>query len=257
MNDKTLDELNDMAKRWIDGEVNHLEVVSLKLFDRLLVLELANAYSMCKVGLLSEKYTAAYKLKFFQEYRELKLKTEHLLVQQEQQIDSVRNASVTLSEVCKEYGKDEVDLVKLCELQAKAIDELTHENVHIKLWNSVRAYKKPKEYARRHMNKIIDELIDRFGSKVPFEQVVMSYLNTCLKDNRREMWEQLTSDDYPTKARQQLPVKDGNAKGMLESMKKHYGVRAERKIVKENNENDFQKLEEQKRNQERVGKKGD
>ena len=35
-------------------------------------------------------------------------------------------------------------------------------------------------------------------------------------------------------------------------MKKHYGVRAE-KIVKENNENDFQKLEEQKRNQERVG----
>ena len=79
MNDKTLDELNDMAKRWIDGEVNHLEVVSLKLFDRLLVLELANAYSMCKVGLLSEKYTAAYKLKFFQEYRELKLKTEHLL----------------------------------------------------------------------------------------------------------------------------------------------------------------------------------
>ena len=45
MNDKTLDELNDMAKRWIDGEVNHLEVVSLKLFDRLLVLELANAYS--------------------------------------------------------------------------------------------------------------------------------------------------------------------------------------------------------------------
>ena len=39
MNDKTLDELNDMAKRWIDGEVNHLEVVSLKLFDRLLVLE--------------------------------------------------------------------------------------------------------------------------------------------------------------------------------------------------------------------------
>ena len=52
MNDKTLDELNDMAKRWIDGEVNHLEVVSLKLFDRLLVLELANAYSMCKVGLL-------------------------------------------------------------------------------------------------------------------------------------------------------------------------------------------------------------
>lgn len=65
MNDKTLDELNDMAKRWIDGEVNHLEVVSLKLFDRLLVLELANAYSMCKVGLLSEKYTAVYKLKFF------------------------------------------------------------------------------------------------------------------------------------------------------------------------------------------------
>lgn len=234
MNDKTLDELNDMAKRWIDGEVNHLEVVSLKLFDRLLVLELANAYSMCKVGLLSEKYTAAYKLKFFQEYRELKLKTEFLLVQQEQQIDSVRSASGTLSEVCKEYGKDEVDLVKLCELQAKAIDELTRENVHIKLWNSVKVFKKPKDYARRHMSKIVDELIERFGSKVPFEQVVISYLNTCLKDNRKEMWEQLTGDDYPTKARQQLPVKDGNAKGELESMRKHYGVRAERKIVKEN-----------------------
>ena len=97
------------------------------------------------------------------------------------------------------------------------------------------------------MNKIVDELIDRFGSKVPFEQVVMSYLNTCLSDNRKEMWEQLTGDDYPTKARQQLPVKDGNAKGGLESMKKHYGVRAERKIVKENNKNDFQKLEEQGR----------
>lgn len=65
----------------------------------------------------------------------------------------------------------------------------------------------------------------------------------------------MTGDDYPTKARQQLPVKDGNAKGELESMKKHYGVRAKRKIVKENNENDFQKLEEQKRNQERVGKR--
>lgn len=200
MNDKTLDELNDMAKRWIDGEINHLEVVSLKLFDRLLVLE---------------------------------LKTEFLLVQQEQQIDSVRSASGTLSEVCKEYGKNEVDLVKLCELQAKAIDELTHENVHIKLWNSVKAFKKPKDYARRHMSKIVDELIERFGSKVPFEQIVMSYLNTCLKDNRKEMWEQLTGDDYPTKARQQLPVKDGNAKGELESMGKHYGVRAERKIVKE------------------------
>ena len=80
------------------------------------------------------------------------------------------------------------------------------------------------------MNKIVDELIDRFGSKVPFEQVVMSYLNTCLKDNRREMWEQLTGDDYPTKVRQQLPVKDGNAKGMLESMKKHYGVRAQKNV---------------------------
>lgn len=205
MNDKTLDELNDMAKRWIDGEVNHLEVVSLKLFDRLLVLELANAYSMCKVGLLSEKYTAAYKLKFFQEYRELKLKTEHLLVQQEQQIDSVRSASVTLSEVCKEYGKeDEVDLVK-----------------------------KPKDYARRHMNKIVDELIERFGSKVPFEQVVISYLNTCFSDNRKKMWEQLTGDDYPTKARQQLPVKDGNAKSTIESMSKHYGVRTGKKVVKE------------------------
>jgi hypothetical protein len=93
MNDKTLDELNDMAKRWIDGKINHLEVVSLKLFDRLLVLELANAYSMCKVGLLSKEYTASYKLKFYQEYRELKLKTEFLLVQQEQQIDSARNAA--------------------------------------------------------------------------------------------------------------------------------------------------------------------
>lgn len=246
-NDKTLAELNDIAKRWIDGEINHLEVVSLKLFDRLLVLELANAYSMCKVGLLSKEYTVAYRLKFLQEYRELKLKTEFLLVQQEQQIDSVRNASVTLSEVCKEYGKDEVDLVKLCELQARAIDELTRENVHIKLWNSVRAYKKPKDYARRHMSKIVDELIERFGSKVPFEQVVISYLNACLKDNRKEMWEQLTGDDYPTKARQQLPVKDGSAKGGLESMKKHYGVRAERKIVKESNKNDFQKLEKQGR----------
>lgn len=256
MNDKTLDELNDMAKRWIDGEVNHLEVVSLKLFDRLLVLELANIYSMCKVGLLSEKYTAAYKLKFLQEYRELKLKTEFLLTQQEQQINYINNASGTLTEVCKEYGKDEVDLVKLCELQAKAIDELTRENVHIKLWNSVRTYKKPKDYARRHMNKIVDDLIERFGSKVPFEQVVVSYLNACLKDDRKEMWEQLTGDDYPTKARQQLPVKEGNAKGELESMKKHYGIRAERKIVKENNENDFQKLEEQKRTQERGGKEG-
>ena len=256
MNDKTLDELNDMAKRWIDGEVNHLEVVSLKLFDRLLVLELANAYSMCKVGLLSEKYTAAYKLKFFQEYRELKLKTEHLLVQQEQQIDSARNASVTLSEVCKEYGKDEVDLVKLCELQARAIDELTRENVHIKLWNSVRSYKQPKDFARRHMSKIVDDLMERFGSKVPFEQVVVSYLNACLKDNRKEMWEQLTGDDYPTKARQQLPVKDGNAKGELESTRKHYGIRVERKNVKESSENDYRKLEEQKRTQERGGKEG-
>ena len=254
-NDNTLAELNEIAKRWIDGEINHLEVVSLKLFDRLLVLELANIYSMCKVGLLSEKYTAAYKLKFLQEYRELKLKTEHLLVRQEQQIESVRSASVTLSEVCKEYGKNEVDLVKLCKLQARAIDELTRENVHIKLWNSVRSYKQPKDFARRHMSKIVDDLIERFGSKVPFEQVIVSYLNACLKDNRKEMWEQLTGDDYPTKARQQLPVKDGSAKGGLESMKKHYGVRAQ-KNVKENNKNDFQKLEEQKRNQERGGKEG-
>lgn len=238
-NNKTLEELNEIAKRWIDGEVNHLEVVSLKLFDRLLVLELANIYSMCKVGLLSKEYTVAYRLKFLQEYRELKLKTEHLLVQQEQQIDSVRSASETLTEVCREYSKEEVDLERLCELQARAIDELTRENVHIKLWNSVKSYKQPKDFARRHMSKIVDELIDRFGGKVPFEQAVVSYLNACLKDRRKEMWEQLTGDDYPTKARQQLPIKDGNAKGTLESMSKHYGVRTEKtKVVKENTENE-------------------
>lgn len=237
-NDKTLDKLNEIAKRWIDGEVNHLEVVSLKLFDRLLVLELANIYSMCKVGCLSEKYTAAYKLKFLQEYRELKLKTEHLLVQQEQQIDSVRSASETLTEVCREYGKEEVDLERLCELQARAIDELTRENVHIKLWHSVKSYKQPKNFARRHMSKMVDDLIDRFGGEVPFEQVIVSYLNACLKDRRKEMWEQLTGDDYPTKARQQLPIKDGNAKGTLESMSKHYGIKTNRKIIKEINENE-------------------
>ena len=56
MNDKTLDELNDMAKRWIDGEVNHLEVVSLKLFDRLLVLELAT-HTVCVRSVCSVKDT--------------------------------------------------------------------------------------------------------------------------------------------------------------------------------------------------------
>lgn len=220
--DKKIDELNEIAKRWIDGEINHLEIVSLKLFDRMLVMELANIYSMCKLGFLSEKYTAAYKLKFLQEYRELKLKTEFMLVQHEAQINSVRNANSTLDEVCKEYRNDNLNLERLCELQAKAIDELTEENVHIKLWQSVNKYKKPKEFARRHMSKIADKLIERFGEKVPFEQVVISFLNACLKDDRKAMWEQLTGDDYPLRATKAIPVKDNNAKGILKSMSEHY-----------------------------------
>lgn len=228
MNDKTIDELNEVAKKWIDGEVNHLEIVSLKLFDRLLVLELANIYSMCKLGLLSEKYTAAYKMKFLQEYRELKTKTEFLFAQQEAQIKSVRNANTILDEICKEYRAEDLNLERLCELQAKAIDELTNENVHLSLWKSVNKYKKPKDVARRRMSKTIDGLIERFGNKVPFEQIVISFLNACLKDDRKSMWEQLTGDDYPLKATKAIPVRDQNAKGVLKSMSRTYNLRAEK-----------------------------
>lgn len=225
MNAKTLDELNEMAMRWVDGKINHLEVVSLKIFDRLLVLELANIYSMRKVGLLSDKYCAAYKLKFLNEHRDLKLKAEHMLNCADVQRQAVRRANELICKICKSYSSgEEIDLANLCEMQAEVIDLLTNDNVHLFLLHRALEHKMPKQSARAALIRHGSGIADKWGGQVPYEQILMSFFDTYLKDSGKEMWEQLTGDDYPTKARQSIPVADGEGKGIATSMKEHYDI---------------------------------
>lgn len=220
---KKIDDLNEIAIKWVHGEIEPLEVLNLKIFDRLLVTQLAFTYGLTKVGFMSRKTCARYKFNYLQEHRGFKLEFFWLEKMQEIQRNACRGASGVLTEITKMYSMEDVDIIKLCEKQAECIDLLTNENVHLQLFHRSNMNNSPKYSIQQALKQWGTKFIEMWGAKVPYEQILTKFIDAQIKDDKKEMWEQLTGDDYPSMAIKKIPLKDDDHKGMVIGIEKHYG----------------------------------
>lgn len=220
-NAKTLDDLENHAKRMIDGEIETHEISSLEMLDRVLVLELANSYSLVKIGLLSLKSAAELKFSFLSEYRQFKTEMFIMSSVHNDWIKQNKDCSVELSKLAKKLSGKDKDGDDLIEIALSIIDKLTRQNVYLNLYYMYNTDSMSKAHAMQASNKLVDSLIERYGDKVPYAQQLEAFYRVCNSGKLAEMWEQLDYDGFGKRARH-LPKKDGEAKGYNRSLNTLY-----------------------------------
>ena len=217
---KTIDDIELISKKIIDGEIEVLELQSLAVLDRILVLEFANIYSLIKTGMLSQKTAAILKYQFLNEYRQFKTDFYFISAIHEKWIDNANKFSILMSRLAKELG-DTNGQDDAFELALEIIDNLTNENVYLNLYYKSCNDKISKAHALRAGNKIVDSLIKKYGSNVPYAQQIEAFYRITNRDKLKQMWEQLNPDDFGKRARH-LPRKDEKLKGFCSSLNTIY-----------------------------------
>lgn len=212
---KNIEELEAIAVKVIDGDIEPLEIDSLSFIDEMFVMSLANVYSLVKVGTMSQKSGAKFKYKFLQRYSALMVK---LFFQEKiyiEQTERRKTASKKLCELASELKKSEYTTDTLAQA-LKVIDLLTADDVYFNLMQ----YSKSEVLQTANAN--IDTYIKQFGNQIPFAMQIEKFFSSVNEDNLKDLWVQLRGEDFGKKARRMV-AKDGEAVGMANSLEVIYG----------------------------------
>lgn len=214
-------DIEEKAKRIIDGEIEPYELQSLPILDRLLTEQLANLYQLTKSGALSAKSAALLKYNYLTDYRGYQTELIFVESMHSEWLERSRAASDLLTQLAKKLsGKDDKQ-DDVLDIALSIIDKLTNQNVYLELYHMYCTDKMSKTHAIQAGSKIVDVLIERYGNKIPYAQQLEAFYRVVNKGKLAEMWEQLDPDTFRQRARH-VPLKDEKSEGYCQSLKTIY-----------------------------------
>lgn len=219
---ETIEELDQMARDFINGEVEPLEISGLSIFDMWAVLTLASAYSLTKIGTISPRACAGFKYHILGHYEEFKTRTIFFEKIYSNWIKRTHDYSAKRTELTKALAADEVDCEQVLVLSMEIIDLLTKEDIYLKLFQRKCDDKMFKAHSMQAAAKHIDEYIEKLGDNVPYAKLLERFYAATCEDGIAEIFKELDVDGFRDKARRAIPVKKDKLKGIADSMEKMY-----------------------------------
>ncbi len=225
MDSHRIDELEQLARAYIDGEITRNEVINLNCFDRWYVLTLANIYSCTKIGTMSQIECVHYKYKVAGEYKQFMIEFEYILKLQDIWLENIRRYAHKNTELSKELAKDSPDAYALLSRLFVMNDLLTRDNVLFRLfdrkWNEDGDFKK-----RCHLAVIEhgDEWREKYKSIKDEDYIILlDKFFAAMDGNGMALVMGSLGDDYIKKSSLSVPVKDDDTRGVAKSFRKLYG----------------------------------
>ena len=218
----TIDELDQFARDFINGQVTPDRIWSLQLFDMWAVLTMAATYSCTKVGTMDGITCAKLKYVIFNRYEDFRTRTIFFEKMYETWIKNTKAFSGKQCELAKAINSKTTDLVYINELSLEIIDLLTKEDTYLKMFQQKCTDKAFMSHAMQTANRNIDYYIQQFGNKVPYARLLEKFYAATCEDKIADMFERLDPEKFRYKAKS-VPVKSDDIKCIAESIKKTYG----------------------------------
>lgn len=218
----TIDELDQIARNFINGEVTPDKIWSLQIFDMWAVLTLASTYSCTKLGTMDGKTCAKIKYVIFNRYEHFKTRTIFFEKMYEIWIENTKAFSSKQCQLAKAINSETLDLVYINELSLEIIDLLTKDNVYLKMFQRRCTDKAFMAHAVQSANRNIDYYIQQFGNQIPYAKLLEKFYASTCEDKIADMFERLDTEKFRDKAKS-VPIKSDDIKCIAESIEKTYG----------------------------------
>lgn len=222
MRAEKIDDLDQKARDFINGEVEPLEISGMSIFDMWAVLTLASSYSLAKIGTISQKACAGFKYHILSHYEKFKTRTLFFEKMYDDWIKRTRNYSAKRTELTKALTADAFDCEQVLTLSMEIIDLITKEDIYLKLFQRKCDDKMFKAHSMQAAAKHIDEYIEKLGDNVPYAKLLERFYAATCEDGIAEIFKELDVDGFRDKARRAIPVKKDKLKGIADSMEKMY-----------------------------------
>lgn len=227
MNAQRIEDLDAMARGFIDGDIDRMSLISLPVFDMWYVLTMANVYSCTKIGTISQTACVKFKYKVANDYKMFESLTAYGRLSHEAWIKGTKQYSGISCDISRELGKDKPDAVILFSNMLRLLDLLTKENVLHQLF--VRRIENPA-----FLKSCIDAVHEHGDEwREEFEHIRdEDYVNLLQKfyaatdeDRMARMYASLDADHLKDFARRTIPVKQDDTGGIAEGIGRMYGER--------------------------------
>lgn len=223
MRAEKIDELDQKARDFINGEVEPLKISGLNIFDMWAVLTLASSYSLAKIGTISREACAGFKYHILSYYEKFKTRTMFFEKMYDDWVDRTHKYSAKRTELTKALAADEVDCEQVLVLSMEIIDLLTKEDIYLKLFQRKCDDKMFKAHSMQAAAKHIDEYIEKLGDNVPYAKLLERFYAATCEDGIAEIFKELDVDGFRDKARRAIPVKKNDYKDIAKSIYQMYG----------------------------------
>ena len=225
MKSKRIDELEQLARAYIDGETTRSDILNLNCFDMWYVLTLANIYSCTKIGTMSQRECVHYKYRVARDYKKFIIEFGYILKLHDIWIDNIKRYSSKNSELSRELAKDTPDAYALLSGLFEMNDLLTDENILLKLFN--RKWEEDEDFQKRCQLAVIehgDEWCEKYKSIKDEDFIILlDKFFAAMDENGMAGVMGSLGDDMIKKASLSVPVKDDDARGVAQSFRNIYG----------------------------------
>ena len=219
---KTIDELEQIAKEFLNSEIDVVKLLGLDIFERVYVLTVATAQSLARIGTLSQKSCAKIKYTAASEYADFETRSCFFMKSYSEWIRRTRAFSTKKSELSMALAKHDAD--KILPLALEIIDLLTHDDIYLKMFTESCRDEDFKKKAMTAAEKDIDRWIERWGNNDTYAQLIEKFYIATNEDKIMEMFARLQPEKLGKIARH-VPVKaehPEDCKGIAESLDKLY-----------------------------------
>lgn len=229
MRAEIIENLDQLARDFINGEVEPLKIHGLNIFDMWAVLTLASTYSLAKIGTVSRVECATLKYHILSHYEMFRTRTVFFEKMYSDWVQRTRDYSSKRTELTKALTADEIDIEKILVLSMSIIDLLTKEDIYLKLFQRKCDDKMFKAHSMQAAEKHIDEFFELLGNDVPYAKLLERFYSATVEDKIADLFKQLDPETFRDKARRGIPLKKDELKDIAVSMETMYAGRKRRK----------------------------
>ena len=218
-----INELEQMARDFIDGKVEPEKIFSLQIFDLWAALTLCAVYSSTRIGLISQKMCMKMKFNIFNQYEWFRTRTAFFEANYDIWVNQTRDYSCARTELTKALSDKDCSINDINVIALGLIDSLTKENIYLKLYERRMNDKDFQKNAIKAGSENIDSYIAKFGNEIPYAKLLERFYAATVEDNVAELFCQLDPEKFRDYARKSIPVKKDDCKGIAVSLEKLFG----------------------------------
>lgn len=211
---RTINELDSLARDFIDGEVNAKKLYGLEVFDLWAVTTLGALYSCTKVGTISQELCVKLKYVILHRYEMFKTRTVFMERIHDRYIENTARYCEMKCELARELRSERPDFIKLLGSALMIIDALTREDVYLKMFERRLADGDFKSHALKTACANMKSYEQMFGT-IPYAKLLERFYAQTCEDGTAEIFKQLETDGFRKKACTAVPRKEEEKAGTV------------------------------------------